>query len=247
APSPYGPEDLLRLGTLEERTLEVLETCVRGRANILISGGAGSGKTTLLGVLSSFIPAGERIVTIEDAAELRLRSAHVVRLEARPASAEGRGAVTVRDLVRNALRMRPDRIVVGEVRGGEALDMLQAMNTGHEGSMSTVHANSPQELMARLETMALMADVVLPADHLREHIAQTVDLVVHMVRLREGRRILARLTSVEGPAGGRPLLRDVFRYAGGGWEAVGSPGGIALRQGRDELDLLGFSPNGTAR
>ncbi|HEX6209064.1 MAG TPA: CpaF family protein [Actinomycetota bacterium] len=247
APSPYGPEDLLRLGTLEERILEVLETCVRGRANILISGGAGSGKTTLLGVLSSFIPAGERIVTIEDAAELRLRFPHVVRLEARPASAEGRGAVTVRDLVRNALRMRPDRIVVGEVRGGEALDMLQAMNTGHEGSMSTVHANSPQELMARLETMALMADVVLPADHLREHIAQTVDLVAHMVRLREGRRILARLTSVEGPVGGRPLLRDLFRFAGGGWETLGSPAGIALRQGRDELDLLGISPNGTAR
>ena len=248
APSPYGPEDLLRLGTLEEPILDVLETCVRGRANVLISGGAGSGKTTLLGVLSSFIPRGERIVTIEDAAELRLHARHVVRLEARPPSAEGAGGVTVRDLVRNALRMRPDRIIVGEVRGGEALDMLQAMNTGHEGSMSTAHANSPQELMARLETMALMADVVLPADHLREHIAQTVDLVVHMVRLPGGRRVVARVTSVEGPVGGRPLLRDAFRFGGAntGWEATANPGIAHLLRstGDDGLEVLGISPNG---
>jgi pilus assembly protein CpaF len=212
-----GPDELVRLGSIEPEIMDFLGAAVRGRANVLVSGGAASGKTTLLGALSSFIPVGERIVTIEDAAELRLAQPHVVRLEARPPNVEGLGAVTVRDLVRNALRMRPDRIIVGEVRGGEALDMLQAMNTGHEGSMSTAHANSPQELVSRLETMALMSDVDLPATHVREQIAATVDLVVHMARLPDGRRVVARVSSVEGLVGGRPALRDIFVQDRRGW------------------------------
>jgi pilus assembly protein CpaF len=221
---PLTPDDLVRLGSATDDMVELLAEVVRGRANLLVSGGAASGKTTLLGALSSFIPLGERIVTIEDAAELRLAQPHVVRLEARPPNVEGSGAVTVRDLVRNALRMRPDRILVGEVRGGEALDMLQAMNTGHEGSMSTAHANSPQDLMARLETMALMSDVDLPVDHVREQIASTIDLVVHMARLPDGRRVVSRISTVEGPAAGRPLLRDVYRFRrDGGFELIGLP------------------------
>jgi pilus assembly protein CpaF len=220
-----GADELVRLGSIAPEIMDILGAAVRGRANVLVSGGAASGKTTLLGALSSFIPVGERIVTIEDAAELRLAQPHVVRLEARPPNVEGRGAVTVRDLVRNALRMRPDRIIVGEVRGGETLDMLQAMNTGHEGSMSTAHANSPQELVSRLETMALMSDVDLPATHVREQIAATIDLVVHMARLPDGRRVVARVSSVEGLVGGRPALRDVFVQDRRGWrrEAVAPP------------------------
>jgi pilus assembly protein CpaF len=205
-----GPDDLVRLGSVSEETVSFLGEAVRARANLLVSGGAGCGKTTLLGALSTFIPTEERIVTIEDAAELRLAQPHVVRLEARPPNVEGRGAITVRDLVRNALRMRPDRIVVGEVRGGEALDMLQAMNTGHEGSMSTAHANSPADLLRRLETMALMSDVDLPVEHVREQIASTIDLIVHLARLPDGRRVVARVSSVEGLQGGRTMLRDLF-------------------------------------
>jgi pilus assembly protein CpaF len=207
-----GPGDLVALGSATEAMVHSLADAVRRPSNMLISGGASSGKTTLLGVLSSFIPSDERIITIEDAAELRLAQPHVVRLEARPPNVEGRGAVSVRDLVRNALRMRPDRILVGEVRGGEALDMLQAMNTGHEGSMSTAHANSPQELVARLETMALMSDVDLPAAHVREQIAATIDLVVQMARLRDGRRVVSHVASVEGQVGGRVVLKDVFAF-----------------------------------
>jgi pilus assembly protein CpaF len=205
-----GPDDLVSLGSATEPMVRFLAEAVRGRSNVLVSGGASSGKTTLLGVLSSFIPSDERIITIEDAAELRLAQPHVVRLEARPPNVEGRGEVTVRDLVRNALRMRPDRILVGEVRGGEALDMLQAMNTGHEGSMSTAHANSAEELIARLETMALMSDVDLPAAHVREQIASTIDLVVHMARLPDGRRVVSHVASVEGQREGRVILKDVF-------------------------------------
>jgi pilus assembly protein CpaF len=207
-----GPEDLFRLGTATEEMMAYLGDRVRGRANLLVSGGAASGKTTLLGVLSTFLPVEERIITIEDAAELRLAQPHVVRLEARPPNVEGRGEITVRDLVRNALRMRPDRILVGEVRGGETLDMLQAMNTGHEGSMSTAHANSPQDLVARLETMALMSDVDLPVEHVREQIASTIDVIVHMARMPDGRRVIARVASVDGTAGGRPLVGDVFAF-----------------------------------
>ncbi|HWC31864.1 MAG TPA: CpaF family protein [Actinomycetota bacterium] len=208
--APLGPQDLVRVGTAPDEVMSFLAESVRARANIVISGGAASGKTTMLGVLSSFIPPGERIITIEDAAELRLAQPHVVRLEARPANVEGKGAVTVRDLVRNALRMRPDRLVVGEVRGGEALDMLQAMNTGHEGSMSTAHANSPHELMSRLETMALMSDVDLPALHVREQIGSTIDLVVHLARFPDGRRIVSRLARVCGYRDGRVVLEDAL-------------------------------------
>jgi pilus assembly protein CpaF len=206
-----GPEDLVRLGSATEEMITFLGSAVRQRANALISGGAGSGKTTLLGLLSAFIPDEERVVTIEDAAELRLAKPHVVRLEARPPNVEGRGAVTVRDLVRNALRMRPDRIIVGEVRGGEALDMLQAMNTGHEGSMSTAHANSPGDLLRRIETMALMSDVGLPVDHVREQIASTIDLVVHLARMSDGRRVISRIATVDGLEEGSIVLRDAFR------------------------------------
>lgn len=210
---PLGADDLVRLGSTTPEVIEFLGRAVRDRANVLVSGGAASGKTTLLGVLSYFIPRQERLITIEDAAELRLAHPHVVGLEARPANVEGRGAVSVRDLLRNALRMRPDRILIGEVRGGEALDMLQAMNTGHEGSMSTAHANSPSDLMARLETMALMSDVRLPVSHVRQQIASTIDLVVHMVRRASGQRVVDQVSAVEGVVGGRPVLRDLF---GGG-------------------------------
>ena len=179
---------------------------------MVISGGAGSGKTTLLGVLSGFIPDEERLITIEDAAELRLAKPHVVSLEARPANVEGRGEITVRHLVRNALRMRPDRIIVGEVRGGEALDMLQAMNTGHEGSLSTAHANSSRHLLWRLETMAMMSDVALPAAHIRSQVAGAIDVIVQLARLRDGRRVVWEVAVVEGTRRGEPVVEPVFRF-----------------------------------
>ena len=208
-----GPHDLVACGTLDPGLHDLLRACVRARMTILVSGGTGSGKTTTLGALSGFIPDGERIVTIEDAAELRLRQPHVVRLEARPANVEGRGEVPIRRLVRNALRMRPDRIVVGEVRGGEALDMLSAMSSGHDGSLSTVHAGSPAEALRRVETLALMADVALPHAAIREQVASAIDLVVHQRRERDGaRRIVAvsEVVRVAGGAGTRELfaLRD---------------------------------------
>ena len=193
--------------------LAFLAACVRGRANVVISGGTSSGKTTLLGVLSSFVPDGERLITIEDAAELRLAKPHVIGLEARPANAEGRGEVTVRDLVRNALRMRPDRIIIGEVRGGEALDMLQAMNTGHDGSLSTAHANSARHSLWRLETMALMSDVDLPVAHVRAQVALAIDIVVHTARLRDGRRVVFQIAAVEGlDDEGDPVVAEVFGF-----------------------------------
>jgi pilus assembly protein CpaF len=212
SPVPLEARDLLAAGSVGARMLKFLEACVRGRANIVVSGGAGSGKTTLLGVLSGFIPDDERLITIEDAAELRLAKPHVVSLEARPANVEGRGEVTVRDLVRNALRMRPDRIIVGEVRGGEALDMLQAMNTGHDGSLSTAHANSPRHLLWRLETMALMSDVNLPAAHIRNQVAGAVDVIVQLARLRGGRRVVAEVAVVEGTKRNEPVVSPVFRF-----------------------------------
>jgi pilus assembly protein CpaF len=210
---PIGPSDLLRSETLGPRMLEFLAACVRARMNIVISGGTSSGKTTLLGVLSTFVSTQERVITIEDAAELRLAQPHVIGLEARPATVEGRGEVTVRDLVRNALRMRPDRIVVGEVRGGEALDMLQAMNTGHDGSLSTAHANSARHALWRLETMALMSDVDLPISHVRAQVASAIDLVVHTARLRDGRRVVFQIASVDDLDGaGEPVVIEVFGF-----------------------------------
>ena len=235
---PLGPRDLVAMGSLTEPIAEFLGACVRARGNIVVSGGTGSGKTTLLGALSSFIPATERLITIEDAAELRLTQPHVVALEARPPNIEGAGEITVRSLVRNALRMRPDRIIVGEVRGGEALDMLQAMNTGHEGSLSTAHANSPRDLLSRLETMALMSDVELPVSHVREQIAGALDLIVHMTRLPDGRRMLARMAAVEGLHQGAIRIEDVFVWRRGpspGFRATGVvPSVLRLLQERDE-------------
>ncbi len=209
---PLGPDDLVEHEVLDPAMLDFLAACVRGRANIIVSGGASSGKTTMLNVLSTFIPDGERLITIEDAAELRLSKSHVISLEARPPNVEGKGEVTVRDLVRNALRMRPDRIIVGEVRGGEALDMLQAMNTGHEGSLSTAHANSPRHLLWRIETMAMMSDVDLPVAHIREQVASALDAIVHMARLPDGRRAVTEIATVEGVADGDPVLRSVFSF-----------------------------------
>jgi pilus assembly protein CpaF len=195
-------DDLVSAGTLNPPLRDFLARCVRARCNLLVSGGTGSGKTTLLNALSAFIPEAERVVTVEDAAELRLRQPHVVRLETRPRSLEGRGEVSVRDLVRNALRMRPDRIVVGEVRGAEALDMLSAMSTGHDGSLSTVHAGSPEEAVRRVETLALMADVALPHAAVREQVAGALDLVVHLARGRDGARRLVAVAEVVRVAGG---------------------------------------------
>lgn len=207
-----GSEDLVNFGTLDESMAIFLEACVKARLNILVSGGTGSGKTTTLNVLSSFIPATERIVTIEDAAELRLQQRHVVTLEARPANIEGTGAVTIRDLVRNALRMRPDRIIVGEVRTGEALDMLQAMNTGHDGSLTTAHANSPRDVLSRLETMTLMAGMELPVRAVRTQISSAIDLILQQSRIKDGTRKITHITEVQGMEGDTIILQDLFRY-----------------------------------
>ncbi|NLJ59896.1 MAG: CpaF family protein, partial [Firmicutes bacterium] len=203
---------LIRLGTLTPEMIEFLDGAVKARLNIVVSGGTGSGKTTTLNVLSSFIPPDERIVTIEDAAELQLRQEHVVVLEARPPNIEGKGAITIRGLVRNALRMRPDRIVVGEVRSGEALDMLQAMNTGHDGSMTTGHANSPRDMLSRMETMTLMAGMELPLRAIREQISSAIDLIVHQARLRDGSRKITHLTEVLGMEGDVITLQDVYVF-----------------------------------
>ncbi len=202
--------DLLAVGALDEAMARFLTHCVRQRKNLIVSGGTGSGKTSLLNVLSNAIPAGERIITIEDAAELRLNHAHLVSLEARPPNPEGRGRVEIRDLVRNALRMRPDRIVVGECRGGEAFDMLAAMNTGHEGSLTTLHANSPRDALGRLETMILMAGMDLPLAAIREHVASSIDFIVQLMRAADGRRLVSAIVQVTGQEGGRIQLQDLF-------------------------------------
>ena len=218
---PFKINDLIDMETLTQEMADLLKACVEGKLNIVISGGTGSGKTTTLNVLSSFIPADERIVTIEDAAELQLRQEHIVTLEARPANIEGRGAVTIRDLVRNSLRMRPDRIVVGEVRSGEALDMLQAMNTGHEGSMTTGHANSPRDMVSRMETMVLMAGMELPVRAIREQISSAIDLVIQQSRLRDGSRKITHLTEVQGMEGDVITMQDIFVFDQTGRDANG--------------------------
>jgi pilus assembly protein CpaF len=210
--TPFTVEDLVRFGTATPEMFEFLEACVKARLNIFVSGGTGSGKTTMLNILSSFIPDDERIVTIEDAAELQLRQEHVVTLEARPANIEGKGAIPIRELVRNALRMRPDRIVVGECRSAEALDMLQAMNTGHDGSMSTGHANTPRDMLSRLETMVLMAGMDLPLRAIREQIASAVDLIVHQNRLKDGSRKIVNITEVQGMEGDVIVMQDIFVF-----------------------------------
>ena len=212
AATPFTVEDLIRFGTATTEMFEFLEACVKARLNVFVAGGTGSGKTTMLNILSSFIPDDERIVTIEDAAELQLRQEHVVTLEARPSNIEGKGAIPIRELVRNALRMRPDRIVVGECRSAEALDMLQAMNTGHDGSMSTGHANSPRDMLARLETMVLMAGMDLPLRAIREQIASAVDLIVHQNRLKDGSRKIVNITEVQGMEGDVIVMQDIFVF-----------------------------------
>ncbi|HJQ75968.1 MAG TPA: CpaF family protein [Acidimicrobiia bacterium] len=212
AVDPYQEADLISFGTLTQRVADFLRACVRGRLNIIISGGTGSGKTTTLNVTSAYIPGDERIITVEDAAELQLHQEHVLTLESRPANIEGQGSVTIRDLVKNTLRMRPDRIVVGEVRDAAALDMLQAMNTGHDGSLTTVHSNSPRDTLSRIETMVLMAGFDLPVRAIREQISSAVDLVVHVARLRDGTRRVTHVTEVEGMEGEIITLQDLFLF-----------------------------------
>ena len=216
---PLTVEDLIRFGSLTKEIAEFLAACVVGRLNMVVSGGTGSGKTTLLNVLSSFIPNDERIVTIENAAELQLRQEHVVTLESRPPNIEGKGEITIRDLVINSLRMRPDRIVVGECRGGEALDMLQAMNTGHDGSLTTAHANSPRDALARLETMVLMAGMDLPSRAIREQIAAAIDVITQVERLRDGTRKVIKVTEVQGMEGDIITMSDIFEFEQTGLEA----------------------------
>jgi len=228
---PFTSDDLIRFGTISPFMIEFAGICVRLRKNIVVSGGTGSGKTTFLNVLSSYLPNDDRIVTIEDAAELQLKQVHIVRLEARPPNIEGKGAITIRDLVRNALRMRPDRIVVGEVRGGEALDMLQAMNTGHDGSLTTVHANSPRDVISRLETMVLMSGMDLPVRAIREQVSSAVHLVIHTARLSDGTRKAVRMSEIVGLEGDQITMQDIFEYVQTG---VGADGKV---QGR-------FQPTG---
>ena len=223
---PYSVEDLIGFGTLTRTVSDFLRQCVRGSLNILVSGGTGAGKTTTLNVLSSFIPEGERVVTIEDAAELQLHQEHVLRLEARPPNIEGRGEVAIRDLVKNSLRMRPDRIVVGEIRDSAALDMLQAMNTGHDGSICTVHANSPRDTLARVETMVLMAGMELPVKAIREQVSSAIDMIVHQSRFKDGSRHITQLTEVVGMEGDTITLQDIFKFDySAGYDEEGHPRG----------------------
>ena len=238
--------DLIDKGSLTVETADFLEGCVLGRLNVVVSGGTGTGKTTMLNLLSGYIPADERIITIEDSMELRLQQRHVISLEARQANAEGRGAVTIRDLVKNSLRMRPDRIVIGECRGGEALDMLQAMNTGHEGSLTTAHANTPRDMLSRLETMVLMGELDLPVRAIRDQIAGAVDLIVQLTRLKDGRRAVTRISEVAGMEGDIITLSDLFDFdwtAGfsddGGYAGVLKPTGVRP-QFDDRLEAHGI-------
>ena len=210
--NPITAQQLLQFGSLNAKMLQFLEACVKGKLNIVVAGGTGSGKTTLLNVLSSYIPEDERIITIEDAAEVQLHQEHVITLEARPANLEGKGAITIRNLVKNALRMRPDRIIVGEVRSEETLDMLQAMNTGHDGSLTTTHANSPRDTLSRLETMVLMSGMELPLRAIRDQVSSAIDLIVQQSRLRDGTRKITSITEVVGMEGDIVSMQDIFVY-----------------------------------
>jgi pilus assembly protein CpaF len=232
-------EDLISFGSITKQMADFLEACVKARFNIVISGGTGSGKTTLLNVVSGFIPENERIITIEDAAELQLQQDHVMRMETKPANADGLHAVTIRELVKNSLRMRPDRIVVGEVRGGEALDMLQAMNTGHDGSLTTVHSNSPRDALSRLETLVLMAGMDLPLKVVRQQISSAIDLIVQQTRLKDGKRKVTAITEVAGMEGDVVVLSDIFKFHQTGVTTDGEVLG--------DLRPTGIRPNFTPR
>jgi pilus assembly protein CpaF len=212
AQTPFTSQDMVANGTLTSPLVNFLKACVEARVNIVISGGTGSGKTTLLNVVSAFIPSTERIITIEDIAELQLKQEHVGRLEKRPSNVEGKGEVTIRQLVINSLRMRPDRIIVGEARGGEALDMLQAMNTGHDGSMTTIHSNSPRDTLRRIETMVLMAGLELPLKAIREQVSSAIELIIHMERLRDGTRKVVHVAEVQGMEGDTIIMQDLFLF-----------------------------------
>ncbi|MBG7609872.1 MAG: CpaF family protein [Anaerolineae bacterium] len=212
AQKPFTDEDLIRINTVSEHVMEFLKACVEARVNMIISGGTGSGKTTLLNVISAYIPKDERIITIEDVAELQLNREHVVRLEKRPPNVEGQGEITIRQLVVNALRMRPDRIVVGESRSGEAIDMLQAMNTGHDGSLTTIHSNSPRDTLRRLEIMVMMAELELPLSAIREQVASSIDLIVHIKRMRDGSRKVVQISDVQRMEGQTIVMQDIFHF-----------------------------------
>lgn len=242
---PFTVSDLVRFSSVSPKMMSFLDACVKGKMNIIVSGGTGSGKTTLLNVLSGYIPNDERIVTIEDAAELQLRQDHVVTLESRPPNLEGAGQVTIRDLVRNSLRMRPDRIIVGEVRSAETLDMLQAMNTGHDGSLTTAHANSPRELMSRLETMVLMAGMDLPVRAIREQISAAINIVVHQSRLKDGSRKVVNISEIVGMEGDTITLQDIYVYRSEGLDAGGKLSGSFYATGvrptfLDKLSAVGI-------
>lgn len=242
--TPLSVDNLISFGTMDEKMATFLRACVKARINILVSGGTGSGKTTTLNVISSFIPDGERIVTIEDAAELRLQHQHVVTLEARPANLEGKGAITIRDLVRNALRMRPDRIIVGEVRTGEALDMLQAMNTGHDGSLTTAHADSPRDVLSRLETMVMMSGLELPERAIREQISSAIDLIIHQARMRDGSRKITYITEVQKMEGTTITTQDIFRFEQTGFDSNGKILGHFVPTGLQPSFLEKFEVSG---
>jgi pilus assembly protein CpaF len=238
------PDDLLTIGAATAEMIQFLESAVRSRLSILVSGGTSSGKTTLLNILSGFIPRDERIVTVEDSAELQLRQDHVIRLESRPPNVEGKGAIAIRDLVRNALRMRPDRIIVGECRGGEALDMLQAMNTGHEGSMSTVHANTAYDAFSRLETMVLMAGAELPARAILKQIASAIDIVVHVERVRGGARKIVSINEITGLDSGEIQFQELFQFQQSGVDAEGNAVGAHTATGKHSIHLDHFAERG---
>jgi len=231
AEDPFKVEDLVNFGTLSPNMAELLKYCVIGKLNIVVSGGTGSGKTTTLNVLSSFIPEEERILTIEDAAELQLSQTHVVRLETRPANVEGKGEISIRDLVKNSLRMRPDRIIVGEVRSGETLDMLQAMNTGHDGSLTTGHANSPRDMLSRIETMVLMSGMNLPIKAIRDQAASAIDLIIQQSRLMDGSRRITHITEVQGMEGDVIILQDIYKFEQRGLDNKGKVKGEFVTTG----------------